>query len=73
MYCLYCENCFCIYYQHHLCRLDHICLDIHGRCASCILIELEEPLMQEKREKLLKRYQDEEAAWQPPTVKKASK
>ena len=29
--------------------------------------------MQEKREKLLKRYQDEEAAWQPPAVKKASK
>lgn len=37
-----------------------------------ILIELEEPLMQKRREKLLKRYQDEEAVWQPPAIKKAS-
>ena len=37
-----------------------------------ILIELEEPLMQKRREKLLKRYQDEEAVWQPPAIKQAS-
>ena len=73
MYCLYCKNCFCIYYQYHLCRLDHICLDIHGRCASCMYIDRTGgTLLQEKREKLLKRYQDEEAAWQSPAIKKAS-
>lgn len=37
-----CENYFCLYNQDSTCTKEHICIDLLGRCDTCVLIELSE-------------------------------
>ena len=50
-----CENLFCIYWKDSNCILDEISLDIMGCCCSCIYVDIDEEMLRQKREELLKR------------------
>ena len=54
-----CENHFCIYCKEHRCCLDTISLDIRGNCQDCIYVSLPEKDLQQAKEKLLNRYEEE--------------
>ncbi len=44
-----CENAFCIYWNQHHCILDEIELDETGTCRTCILVSLEESILENAR------------------------
>ncbi len=56
-----CENMFCIYQDAECdeCTLEDISLDDVGMCADCIHINIDMTELQEKKDKILQRYQDE--------------
>lgn len=47
-----CENNFCIYWSEHACTLSQISLDTGGRCEECIMVNLDEKLLEAERQKL---------------------
>lgn len=51
---LRCKNSFCIYWKDKNCILDEISLDIQGQCEDCIYIDLDEKILEEKRNEKLK-------------------
>ncbi len=55
-----CENQLCIYWTDNSCLLDHIDLDIQGRCETCIYITFDEEMLRTERQKALMRLEDEE-------------
>ena len=49
---LYCENNFCIYEQNGNCVLDYIEIDTLGHCRECIILSIDESIVEElKKEK----------------------
>lgn len=58
-----CENHFCIDCKEHRCRLDTISLDIRRNCQDCIYVSLSEKDLQQAKEKLLNRYEEEYMRW----------
>ncbi len=54
-----CENYLCIYYENDECTLDEISLDACGRCYDCILINFDEKILEDARQKHLKSYEYE--------------
>ena len=54
---LNCENCFCIYEENGKCILDNVGLDIMGQCTECIYVNLEHDVLNEAKQKLLKKYE----------------
>ena len=55
---LVCENEFCIYWAANTCTLNAITLDRMGICSNCIYVSVEESVLKEYREKLLKKFDD---------------
>ncbi len=53
---LQCENKFCIYFKSNCCTLDYISLDDVGMCLECILVEIEEEILEAKRNKIIAKY-----------------
>lgn len=51
-----CENIFCIYWSNKKCSLNHISLDIQGRCENCIYINIDEDTLKNQRKELLNIY-----------------
>ena len=58
-YYMLCENYFCIYQKDRQCVLEKINLDIQGRCKECIYIDFDEFILQELKNKLLKRFESD--------------
>lgn len=56
---MFCENIFCVYWKEHQCILDSITINSQGICNEYIEVVIEEELLQERREKLLQRFEDE--------------
>jgi hypothetical protein len=54
---LNCENYFCIYEENGKCILDKIELDILGQCTECIYVNLEQDVLNDAKQKLLKKYE----------------
>lgn len=50
-----CENIFCIYWDKNECTLKEISLDDQGTCLECIYVNIDEEILKEEREKILKR------------------
>lgn len=50
---MYCENKFCIYQNNNKCIDDNIELDISGLCQSCILINIDDELLEKLKKKTL--------------------
>ncbi len=44
-----CENQFCIYWEKHQCILDEIELDEAGVCITCILVSLDDGVLETAR------------------------
>ena len=55
---LSCENEFCIYQKQGICILESIKLDIQGSCVDCIYIHVENDILNNLKEKLLRNSQD---------------
>ena len=55
---LSCENEFCIYQKQGLCILESVQLDIQGNCVNCIYIHIEKEILNNMKEKFLRRSQD---------------
>ena len=51
---LSCENEFCIYQKQGGCILKNVQLDIQGNCTDCIYVNLEEDILNNLKEKLLR-------------------
>lgn len=50
-----CENEFCVYYRENTCILDEISVDVSGLCRECILVNIDEGILKEQRQKFLDR------------------
>lgn len=48
-----CENGLCLYFENGKCRLDEISIDSLGMCADCMLVSIEEEIIEEKRREQL--------------------
>ncbi len=53
-----CENDFCIYENCGKCILDEISIDHIGHCSTCIYPNFDDTVIQEAKEKLLKKLGD---------------
>lgn len=51
---LSCENGFCVYQKEGKCILENVQLDIQGNCIDCICIDIEENVLDDLKEKLLR-------------------
>ena len=51
---LSCENEFCIYQKQGICILESIQLDIQGNCMDCIYVNIEESVLNNLKDKLLR-------------------
>lgn len=51
-----CLNKFCIYNKDDACICDYVSLDISGLCDDCILINLEDDILEERKQMLLNSY-----------------
>ncbi len=49
-----CENEFCIYQKNSLCLLESVEMDINGICTSCILVRIQQELLDKLKERTLK-------------------
>ena len=47
-----CENKFCIYYTNITCTLHTISLDASGVCTDCILVDLNENILETARKQM---------------------
>ncbi len=63
-----CENQLCIYWEDGACILREVHLDTQGSCMECILVELTEEFLEEKRRELLDKICRQEAAWRESRV-----
>jgi len=52
---MHCGNNFCVYWDNKKCILNEVSLDISGQCEDCILIDIEEDLLKQKRQEILDR------------------
>lgn len=50
-----CENIYCIYYEKSGCKLEEVYLDIQGKCTECVYVEIEDELINECKEKQLRK------------------
>ena len=48
-----CENGLCLYYDKGKCILDEISVDSLGMCAECMLVSIDEKIIEEKRREQL--------------------
>ncbi len=51
-----CDNIFCIYWVKNNCGLDDISLDIQGNCKDCIYVNIEDEVLENYRQKLLRKF-----------------
>ena len=51
-----CENDFCIYWNDNKCILEEITINNAGICDDCILVNIEEDILKQKREETLNKY-----------------
>ena len=54
-----CMNKFCIYQENKECTLESISLDIRGMCDDCIYTNIPEEILENEKEKILKRFDEE--------------
>ncbi len=52
-----CENVYCVYYKKGKCILKRIAVDVSGMCDCCILVKVEEEILEGERAKLLELYE----------------
>lgn len=53
-----CENSFCIYWKENNCILEEITINPIGLCDDCILVNIEEDVLNQKRKELLDLYKN---------------
>ena len=51
-----CENDFCIYWEENECTLKEIAVNAAGLCDDCILVNIEQDFLKEKRKQLLDKF-----------------
>ncbi len=51
-----CENVFCIYEYKGKCRIKGVTLDIMGKCTECIYVDLDQNILNEAKNKILKQF-----------------
>lgn len=49
-----CENGFCIYCANDICILEKISIDSMGMCAECVYPDIDEKILKQAKEDLLK-------------------
>lgn len=49
-----CENIFCVYWLHGHCKLSTISLGLFGNCLDCIVVDVDELELEQKRKELLR-------------------
>ncbi len=54
---MYCENNFCVYCSELRCVLDNISINISGMCTECILINIEDSILNIKKKEMLSDFQ----------------
>lgn len=55
---VYCENSYCVYWQSGFCVLDEVTLGTLGQCNSCILVDIDEDIVEGKRKKHIQILED---------------
>lgn len=50
-----CENEWCIYQKEGTCTLERVQLDIQGNCADCIYVHVEQKVLDDLKEELLRK------------------
>lgn len=50
-----CDNIFCVYWSKEKCALEEITLNAYGTCESCIYVDIDEKLLERKREEFFER------------------
>lgn len=56
-----CENNFCIYESNGKCMLNKISIDGLGMCAECIYPTIDEQILADAKQQLLKTYEKEDS------------
>ncbi len=59
-----CQFAFCVYQSDGMCLLDSISIDSMGMCEDCIVVNLDDAVLQEKKQETLIRFQAEDAFYQ---------
>jgi hypothetical protein len=62
-----CELVLCVYYENGKCILDSIEINSLGMCDACITVDIPEEYISEKRQALLKQFEEQYKEWE--TVK----
>lgn len=59
-----CENRLCIYWDKGACTLEDVRLDGQGSCTDCIIVNLPEEFLKQKRSELLQELDRRWAEWE---------
>ncbi len=60
---VFCENSYCIYWRHGVCTLDEVKLGTLGQCDSCILVDIDEEVVERKRNESIQILELEDFDW----------
>lgn len=61
-----CENRFCIYEDNGHCTVKEISVDSSGMCADCLYPTIDEDTLTNAKQRLLRRYQEQESDSRTP-------
>ena len=60
---VFCEKSYCIYWLHGVCTLDEVTLGTLGQCNSCILVDIDEDIIERAKKKRIQIFETEDFDW----------